>query len=30
LRDTTSDRILATYETGKPRPPLGQPQESAS
>lgn len=22
LRDTTSDRILATYETGRPRPDL--------
>ena len=30
LRDTTTDRILVTYETGKPRPHLGKPQESAS
>jgi len=30
LRDTTTDRFLATYETGKPRPLLGEPQESTS
>src|ERR1700677_3749087 len=30
LRDTTTDRILAIYETGKPRPDLGATRESAS
>jgi sarcosine oxidase, subunit delta len=30
LRDTTTDRILAIYETGKPRPDLGATRELAS
>jgi sarcosine oxidase, subunit delta len=30
LRDTATDRILATYETGNPRPDLGAMRELAS
>jgi sarcosine oxidase subunit delta len=30
LRDTTSDRILATYETGQPRPVLDPAEDRGS
>jgi sarcosine oxidase subunit delta len=30
LRDTVSDRILATYRMGEPRPPIAAPNEDGA